>query len=512
MLDRKLRFRKRAAARFAAPPWNHEHSRWRELDEQLPPDHVARAVVAATEHLDWSALYACYSGGGSPATHPLLMLRIVLIEMQRGRFRPQQWWHDTQENEALKWAGFGICPSRSAWYAFHDRVGPLLAACNAQLVERAIAVGVTDGSQASLDGSSVEANASRHRLVNQECLVKRQEQLAAACAADAVQQPVLDPPAWMAKTPATREEQQSRYVHARERLEELQAVNDRQDRRRRRDAQKIVVSPSDPDSALGRDKFRVFRPLYNVQLACDLNSSLILAYDVLAQPTDAGTLKPMLQKLLAIPGMTLRDLLVDAGYVTANHLALCAKAGVTLYGPWQENDYNQAEVKKDSNRKKLLSKQEFTWQADEEVYVCPQGHRLGWISKEKRPQADGEINIMHSYLCSPEHCRACPLKKRCTTNPNRGRSVKRSEHEPLVDAHRARMATEEAKKLYRRRKQTVELGFADVKQHRALRRFPRRGLKRAQTHIGLAVLVHNMLEFLSALTATPSESSLTSAA
>ena len=74
------------------------------------------------------------------------------------------------------------------------------------------------------------------------------------------------------------------------------------------------------------------------------------------------------------------------------------------------------------------------------------------------------------------------------------------------------MATEEAKKLYRRRKQTVELGFADVKQHRALRRFPRRGLKRAQTHIGLAVLVHNMLEFLSALTPTPSESSLTSAA
>ena len=152
MLDRKLRFRKRAAARFAAPPWNHEHSRWRELDEQLPPDHVARAVVAATEHLDWSALYACYSGGGSPATHPLLMLRIVLIEMQRGRFRPQQWWHDTQENEALKWAGFGICPSRSAWYAFHDRVGPLLAACNAQLVERAIAVGVTDGVSVAVRG------------------------------------------------------------------------------------------------------------------------------------------------------------------------------------------------------------------------------------------------------------------------------------------------------------------------------------------------------------------------
>lgn len=74
------------------------------------------------------------------------------------------------------------------------------------------------------------------------------------------------------------------------------------------------------------------------------------------------------------------------------------------------------------------------------------------------------------------------------------------------------MATEEAKKLYKRRKQTVELGFADVKQHRGLRRFPRRGLLRARTHLGLAVLVHNLLELLAVLTATTPKPSLTSAA
>jgi transposase len=496
MLSRQLRFGKRAPSRFAAPPWNCDHPRWQELDRQLPADHVARSVVAAMTLLDWSALYRCYRRGGSKATDPVLMLRLVLIELQSGRFRPQQWWKDTQENEALKWAGFGICPSRSAWYAFHDRVGPILEACHQQLLERAIRDGVASAAQASLDGTALEANASRHRMINEDCLTRRQMQLAEACAADRARQTASDPPQWMAKTPETREEQRLRYDHAGQRLRELQAVNARQDRRRRRDPKKIVVSPSDPEATPGWDKFHVFRPLYNVQMVCDLNSSLVLAYDVLPQATDAGAFRPMLQKVLAVPGLKLQDLLVDAGYVTANHLALCARVGVTLYGPWQENDFSEAR-REEAAGKKLFSKRQFTWLVEDQVYVCPQGHPLAWIGQQKRPQASGEINIMHSYRCSPHHCCACPLSKRCTINPKRGRSVKRSEHEPLIDAHRARMATAEAKALYKRRKQTVELGFADVKQHRALRRFPRRGLQRARTHVGLLLLAHNLLAYQS---------------
>ncbi len=43
------------------------------------------------------------------------------------------------------------------------------------------------------------------------------------------------------------------------------------------------------------------------------------------------------------------------------------------------------------------------------------------------------------------------------------------------------------------RRQTVELGFADLKEHRMLRRFSGRGPKRARTEIGLAVLARNLL-------------------
>lgn len=493
MLDRKPRIGKCAAPRFAAPPWDRDHPRWQELDQALAADHVARQVVAALEDFDLAELRASYSASGTPATDPLLMLRIVLIEMRRGRFRPAHWYQDTQENDALKWAGFGICPARTAWYIFHDRIGPFLEAWNRRVVERALAEKVSSGSQASLDGTTVEANASRHRLINPATLARRKEELNFVCALEERGEQVAPVPAWMARTPRTRCCQKQRYERAQERLAQLQAVNRRQDPHRRRDEKTIVVSTSDPEAALGRDKFHVFRPLYNTQLVCDVGSPLVLTYEVFAQPTDAGTLKPMLAKLANIRGLDLRKLLVDATYVTASNLALTEQAGILLYGPWQENDYRRTRPAKPGAKPKLLGKDQFTWKGDEQVYLCPAGQRLTWIGQDKRVQADGEVNVMHSYRCDPQNCCACPLAARCTTNPRRGRSVKRSEHETLVEAHRARMATDEAKGIYKLRKQTVELGFADVKEHRCLRRFPRRGLDHARAHVGLIVLAHNLL-------------------
>jgi hypothetical protein len=71
--------------------------------------------------------------------------------------------------------------------------------------------------------------------------------------------------------------------------------------------------------------------------------------------------------------------------------------------------------------------------------------------------------------------------------------VQRSEHEELIQAHRAWMETAEAKAVYRLRGQTIEIVFADVKEHRGLRRFSGHGLARVRTEFALEVLLHNLL-------------------
>jgi hypothetical protein len=55
------------------------------------------------------------------------------------------------------------------------------------------------------------------------------------------------------------------------------------------------------------------------------------------------------------------------------------------------------------------------------------------------------------------------------------------------------METAEAKAVYRLRGQTIEIVFADVKEHRGLRRFSGHGLTRVRTEFALEVLLHNLL-------------------
>ena len=55
------------------------------------------------------------------------------------------------------------------------------------------------------------------------------------------------------------------------------------------------------------------------------------------------------------------------------------------------------------------------------------------------------------------------------------------------------METAEAQRVYRLRGQTIEIVFADFKEHRGLRRFSSRGLVRVRTELALEVLVHNLL-------------------
>jgi hypothetical protein len=114
---------------FAEPPWTKDSPEWRAIDKELPEKAAVRLLVGAVEnHLDLQPLWASYGPGGSDALRPDLMLKIVLMEVWSGRQRPSQWCQDARKDDFLKWAGMGVRPSRSTWYHFRNRVGPLLDA------------------------------------------------------------------------------------------------------------------------------------------------------------------------------------------------------------------------------------------------------------------------------------------------------------------------------------------------------------------------------------------------
>jgi transposase len=474
-------------ARFAQAPWNEDTDLWRRLDEQLPYDHLAREIRDAMVHLDLQPLYQTYSSRGKAPHRPDLMLAIVLFELRRGQRHPSQWYRDTLESYPLWWLGVGIRPSRSCWYAFRDRAGTYVDTLNAQLLHRAVEAELTTAERGALDGSAVAANASRRRLINQERLEPRLEQLEAVTRDEAQGEEPGAVPGWMAKTARGRAAQHARYSQAQEQLAKRHAANAQRPASQRQADDKIVVSPGEPVAALGLDKDHVFRPLYTVQTVRDVTSPLILSYDVFAQAGDAATLPPMLRRSQQLTGRSLKELLVDSAYVTGMDLAACSAQDVTLYGPWKANDWSEPKTRSH------FSKDRFTWHDDLDAYECPAGHLLKRVSCHTRRCSGGREVVEWQYRGETQTCQACPLRQPCTTSQKGGRSVQRSEHEELIQAHRTWMETDEAKAVYRLRGQTIELVFADVKEHRGLRRFSGHGLVRVHTAFALEVLLHNLL-------------------
>jgi hypothetical protein len=364
-------------------------------------------------------------------------------------------------------------------------------ALHAAAIRQAMAEGFTVAKHAVLDGTAIRACASRHHLVYAEKLGKRLEELSAAVEREAAGQPVESPPYWMAATPAGRERQLQRYRRAEVQLADRLARNQERPKDKRLPCKQVRVSLSDPEAPLGRDKEKVFCPLYTAQWVVAPDSLLILSFDVFAQPTDAGTLPPMLDRTAAVTGRMLDQIDTDAGYCSVLDLQACQARGVQLVAPVQENDFTASKRAQAENTQ--IGKDQFQWLPEEQTYACPKGHRLNYKGCERKPRRDDQTVIQHRYHCPAEHCRSCPLRTSCVRNPEKGRTVKRLEGEELIEAHKAHMTTPEAKKAKRLRGSVIERCFGDAKQHRNLRRLHGRGLKRVKAEIGSVVLAQTAL-------------------
>lgn len=445
------------------------------------------------DRLDFSSVLAGYHGVGSPPLPPRYLLKGILLLVSTGVLSPAAWYRGFRENLVVQWLTRGCAPSRTTLYDFRDRLGPVLENLASQLIQQAQAAGfLTAGVVAALDGTVVRSHGSRHRLANQKRLTTYREALTKARQQDAWGLPVDVAQKWMAKTPAGRALQAARFDQAATVLAERLRINCQRPKDKRLEERHVTVSLSDPEAAVGRDKEKVHCACYNAQFQVDRESLLIIAYDTLCQSSDLDTLPKMLDKTRDVLGVYPSVQLADSGYVSLLDIQDASARGVNLIAPYQESEWT--EKKRTPNATQQLGKEHFVWLPDEQAYQCPQGHTLAFEYREKVPRRSGE-KIVHRnrYRCATEHCQVCPLKAQCCPQTKTGRTVKRFDKEELIEAHRQKMQTEEAKALYKQRGGIIERTFADMKSHRNLRHFHGRGRERAHTEIGMLVFVANLV-------------------
>jgi transposase len=429
-----------------------------------------------------------YRGVGKAAYDPIVLLKMVLYQILLGHHSPATWSAETGRNATMQWLGRGYRPARRTWYDFRDRAGQFIESLHEQLVRRGMDGGHLDPTTGALDGSSMAACASRHRMVNEETLRKRRALLEQALECGQDEHDAW--PRWMPTTSTGRVNLLARMDSAKDVLQQRLEQNAAQPSGNRKERDKIVVSLSDPDAPLGRDKRKTFRPLYTVQKMVDPVSHLTISYTCEASVTDAGTLAPMIDKTQRIVGGRLRKVLADGGYCTILDIADAQQRNIDLLAPVSTNGTTRAS--KSRSGQPQIPRSEFRFDAEKNCYICPEGNTLAYKDREKSARHGGRFLYRSRYQIDISICQNCQQVDRCLGG-KAGRMIKRTAGEELLEAQRAKMETDRAKAEYRLRGQTVELVFADDKGNRGHDRLHGRGLDRARAETGLLTLARNIL-------------------
>lgn len=443
------------------------------------------------QHIDTSVLHHCYRGCGKLPVPPELLLRIALFEILDGRPSPAQWYRDARVNDILKYLGRLITPARSTCYEFRKRIGSTLDDIHQQLLLCAQEAGVLNATVGVLDGSYFRALGSRHRILNETQLNDRLAQL---------EQTIANPdsdrdlPNWIGDTPVGRMRQAELYKQACEVMKQRQLENSERPIGKKLPRQNILVSPSDPEAILTRDKEKVFCPVYNVQNVVDPQSLLIITTKVFASATDSRKLGTMIDRSNAVLRNPIKEIWADAGYCSILDIQDAQSRKVEMYAPFHAN--SMTEKNKQTKRPQQIPRDQFTFLEKENAYVCPTGHLATYVDKQQVWRSGNERLTEYRYRVLPIHCGGCSRKQECLRTTSKSRTIKRLKGSELIEAMQLKMATAEGKARAKQRGRIIERTFGDTKQNRSIRRYHGYGLRNAEVENGLAVLAQNVMTLL----------------
>jgi len=239
------------------------------------------------------------------------------------------------------------------------------------------------------------------------------------------------------------------------------------------------ISLTDPDSRAMATHTHVAVG-YNVQVAVDAKHKMIVEQAVTNQVVDMGLLTQTAEPARAILDVETIDVVADRGYFKIEDIEACEKAGLTPHVPKPQRG--------SSVRNGLFRKDEFRYDPDQDVYICPAGEALS-------PNHEGKLRDLKKIdYSNPAACPACPLRSRCTTNLRR---VSRLENEAVLDRMAARLKARP--EILDRRREIVEHPFGSIKQWMNQGAFLMRGLDNVRAEFSLTALVYNLRRALNIL-------------
>ena len=425
------------------------------LERHVPADHLLRSIDRFVDLSDIREhLRPFYSETGRPSIDPELMIRMLIIGYCMGIRSERRLCEEVHLNLAYRWfcrLGLdGDVPDHSTFSKHRHgrfRDSDLLRHLFETTVARCMAEGLVGGEGFAIDASLIRAD------VNRQHAVDRPEQLPDEATSRAVREylTVLDDAAFGGATPVAPK-------------------------------QLAVADPAARWTAASRE--RAFFA-YSTNYLIDLEHAVIVDVEATTsiRQAEVTAQRTMIERTQARFGLWPERLAADTGYGDAANLAwLVEQKGIAPHIPVFD---------KSARRDGTFERQAFTFDAQDDSYVCPGGKRLrprnrNFCVPRSTVDQDGFIR----YRARQQDCGECALRQNCTPNMP-ARKIMRSVHEGARDMARD-IALTDAYVASRRQRKKVEMLFAHLKRILKLDRLRLRGPNGAKDEFLLAATAQNL--------------------
>src|SRR5258708_1492574 len=334
-----------------------------QVGEALPEDHLARFVVRVVSVLELGPIYGRYANVGGRAIAPEVLLGLLVYGYANGVFSSRRIERETYENLAFRFVAGGLQPDHDTIANFRKTFLGEIEALFVQVLLLAQEVGVLKLGNISLDGSKIHADASKSKAVSYKRLLELEERLRAEVhellrlGESADQGEIVLPGGLVIEDEITRRQLRLENlaqakavleVRAKERYEAEQAEYEAKLREREEKAKQNKRRPggkppeppqpgprdkdqynfTDPDSRIMKNSTDDgFDQHYNVQVAVDQASLLIVAESLSNHPNDQGEAEPTLAALAPQLGQVTGTAL-DNGYFSPSTIDACERRGI----------------------------------------------------------------------------------------------------------------------------------------------------------------------------------------
>ena len=336
------------------------------LDDWLSEGHLARFVAdLVDEVLGLGPILADYTEKrGYPPYDPRLMVRLLIYGYTTGVRSSRAIERRPTDDVAFRFLAAGQEPDFRSIARFRRHLDAL-AGLFTQSLHLATKLGMVKMGRVALDGTKLQADASKHKAMSYGRLIDKEERIEAKIAAleakahtlladaeatDEAEDETFGVNGKEADLPAEldrREKRLAKLQGARAQIEAEAADKARahaQDKERRRQERtgtsneqavtdageraaakvrpksKAQANFTDPDSRIMKNSDGAYIQAYNAQAVVDAEHQVITAADVTTNPSDALNCTSMLDQSTANTGVHPKQALVDAGYCSETNL------------------------------------------------------------------------------------------------------------------------------------------------------------------------------------------------